>query len=254
MAWKKFTFHYRLSLRDLSPTLLEDTGDTYHAQTRAGILVSLDLPCQAKDEDGSALFCGVEENASRKRALQLPNLPCEDQPQGHGFWPRPASYCMDGMKPKWLLFGEMLYTRLERLEAKLEIDLNLQILEISCVIASMMPGINGPSRKHDISRSKKISPSTQDLDLSLFEDPGKARQFSKQTSPLTTQDSINPQPCLLVEALVATPVLIPVNASTGFSCTILATRASYLALTNNSSRPARHACTAGFASALAPLH
>lgn len=79
-------------------------------------------------------------------------------------------------------FGEMLYTRLERLEAKLEIDLNLQILEISCVIASMMPGINGPSRKHDISRWKKISPSTQDLDLPLFEDPGNARQFKTNFS------------------------------------------------------------------------
>jgi hypothetical protein len=31
----------------------------------------------------------------------------------------------------------------------------------------------------------------------FFEDPGNARQFSKRTSPLTTQDSINPQPCLL---------------------------------------------------------
>lgn len=30
-------------------------------------------------------------------------------------------------------FGEMLYTRLERLEAKLEIDLNFADLEMPCV-------------------------------------------------------------------------------------------------------------------------
>ena len=108
-------------------------------------------------------------------------------------------------------FGEMLYTRLERLEAKLWIDFNLQILEMSCVIASMMP-------RNDISRSK-ISPSPQDLDMTLFEDPGKARPFSKQTSPPTTQDSINPPTLFpLVEALVASPVLfrsmrLPVSAA-----------------------------------------
>jgi hypothetical protein len=80
-------------------------------------------------------------------------------------------------------FGEMLYTRLERLEAKLEIDHNLQILEMLCVTTSMTPRINEVSREHNISRSKKISPSAQDLDLSLFEDPGSAREFSKTNFP-----------------------------------------------------------------------
>jgi len=51
------------------------------------------------------------------------------------------------------------------------------------VIASMTVQDQWFSREHDISRSKKISPSTQDLDLSLFEDPGSAREFSKTNFP-----------------------------------------------------------------------
>ena len=57
-------------------------------------------------------------------------------------------------------FGEMLYTRLERLEAKLEIDLNFADLEMPCVTASMTPRINGSPENMTSPRSKKISPST----------------------------------------------------------------------------------------------
>src|SRR5579859_40403 len=67
-ARKKFTFHYRLSLRDISPTLLEDTRDTCHVQARAGILVSLDLPCQAKDEMDLLHFVGLRKTR-RESAL-----------------------------------------------------------------------------------------------------------------------------------------------------------------------------------------
>jgi len=80
---------------------------------------------------------------------------------------------MDGIRAKWLVLGEMLYTRLEWLEAKLEIDLNLQILEISCVTASMTPRINGSPDNMTSPGRKKISASTQDLDLSLFRGSGK---------------------------------------------------------------------------------
>jgi hypothetical protein len=80
-------------------------------------------------------------------------------------------------------FREMLYTKLERLEATVE-DRS-QFADFGNTLRDrLLYDIQDQwvSRKHDISRSK-ISPSTQDLDPSLFEDPGKAREFSKQTSP-----------------------------------------------------------------------
>src|ERR1700722_12382763 len=96
-------------------------------QTRADILVLLDSLCQAKDEMDLLHFVGVGKNASQKRACNCRILPCEDQP-------RPMDFSLDKHHIAWMelgqngSFGEMLYTRLERLEAKLEIDHNLQIL------------------------------------------------------------------------------------------------------------------------------
>jgi hypothetical protein len=64
----------------------------------------------------------------RKSALATAeSCPAKDQP-------RPMDFSLDKHHIAWMelgqngSFGEMLYTRLERLEAKLEIDHNLQIL------------------------------------------------------------------------------------------------------------------------------
>ena len=140
--------------------------------------------------DHSVLW-GREKRVAKSR-LATTESALQDKPKHH--------VAMDRIRPN-ISFGEMLCTKLERLEAKLEIDHNIQIWKYL-----MTHRINGPPENMTSPIEEDIS-AHPGSDLSPSRGPrGKPGSSQNELPLLTTQDSIKALILsLLVEALVAGP-------------------------------------------------